>query len=175
MLSFFVKFFSSLNTNSNPGEIAHGISIALILGFLPKDNVFWYVLFIFFLFVRINKGAFMLFTALFAMIAPEFDYIFDEVGYYILTLPQLQKVYTSLMNIPFVGFTKFNNTIVMGAFICSLVLYIPLYFISRLIVFLWRNKISPIIQQTKIVMVLKNTPIIQKISDISEIVDKVKK
>lgn len=175
MLSFFVKLFSSLNTNSNPGEIAHGVAIAVIMGFLPKDNVFWYILAVFFLFIRVNKGALMLFTALFALIAPNFDYIFDEVGYYILTLPQLQKIFTTLMNIPFVGFTKFNNTIVMGSFACALVLYIPVYFIVRLFVFLWRHKLAPIINQTKFVMFLKNLPIVQKISDVSEIVDKVRK
>ena len=117
----------------------------------------------------------MLFTALFAFIAPNFDYIFDEAGYYILTLPQLQNFYTSLMNIPFVGFTKFNNTIVMGSFICSLILYIPLYLIARLIIFLWRNKIAPVVQKTKVVMFLKNLPVVQKIADVSEIVDKVRK
>lgn len=175
MLGFFVKLFNSLNTNSNPGEIAHGISIALILGLLPKDNVFWYILAVFFLFIRVNKGALMLFTALFALIAPTFDNIFDQVGYYVLTLPQLQDFFTTLMNIPFVGFTKFNNTIVMGSFVCALVLYIPLYIIARLIIYVWRSILAPIIQKTKVVMFLKKLPIVQKISDAQDIIDRVKR
>lgn len=172
MLSFFVKLFKSLNINSHPGEIAHGIAVAAILGFLPKNNIFWYALAIFFFFIRINKGALMLFTALFSLIAPNFDHIFDSIGYFILTIPQLQEFYTALVNIPFVSFTKFYNTIVMGSFISSLIIYIPLYFLARLIVHLWRNWLAPIIRKSKLYMFFKNLPIVQKIEDISDFFDK---
>ena len=172
MLKFFVKLFNSINSNSNPGEIAHAVSIAMILGFMPKDNAFWYVLTVFFLFVRINKGALVLFTALFSLIAPSLDGIFDQIGYYILTIPQAQGVYATLIDIPFVAFTKFNNTIVMGSLLGGLVLYIPVYVIARLIIFLWRNKLVPVLRKTKLVVFIKKIPLVQKISDISAVVKK---
>lgn len=172
MLKFFVKLFNSINSNSNPGEIAHAVSIAMILGFMPKNNAFWYVLTVFFLFVRINKGALVLFTALFSLLAPSLDGIFDQLGYAILTIPQMQGFYAALIDIPFVAFTKFNNTIVMGALAGGLILYIPVYVISRLITFLWRNKLVPVLRKTKLVMFIKKMPLVQKISDISEIVKK---
>lgn len=172
MLSFFVKLFNSINSNSNPGEIAHAVSIALILGLMPKDNALWYVLFVFFFFIRINKGAFMLFTALFTVISPFFDNILDSLGYYILTIPSLQGIYASLMNIPFIAFTRFNNTIVMGALAWSLLFYIPVYVISRLIIYLWRNKIVPHIRKSKLVLFFKKIPLIQKASEVAELVKK---
>ena len=172
MLKFFVKFFNSLNNNSHPGEIAHAVSIACILGFMPKDNAFWYVLFVFFLFIRINKGAFMLFTALFTLLSPVIDNIVEPLGYYILTLPSLQGFYATLINIPFVAFTKFNNTIVMGSLLASLVCYIPVYFITRLIIYLWRNKLVPLLRKTKVVAFFKQMPIIQKVTKVAALVSK---
>ena len=172
MIKFFVKLFNSINSNSNPGEIAHAVSIAMILGFMPKNNWFWYVLAVFFLFVRINKGALMLFTALFSLLAPTLDNIFDNIGYYILTIPQFQGTFATLINIPFVAFTKFNNTIVMGSLAFGLVLYIPLYIIARLFIFLWRNKIVPVLRKTKVAKVFSKIPIVQKISDVKDLVVK---
>ena len=54
MFAPIVKLFKSLNTNSHPGEIAHAVAIGMVLGFMPKNNVLWYILFVCFLFIRIN-------------------------------------------------------------------------------------------------------------------------
>lgn len=172
MLKFFVKLFNAINSNSNPGEIAHAISIAMILGFMPKNNAFWYVLAVFFLFVRINKGALMLFTALFSLLAPSLDGVFDQLGYAILTIPQMQGFYATLIDIPFVAFTKFNNTIVMGSLVGGLILYIPIYIISRLITFFWRAKLVPVLRKTKLIMFIKKIPLVSRVSEISDIVRK---
>lgn len=49
MISYIAKLLKSLNTNSHPGEIAHAVAIGVLLGFMPKDNALWYLLFVFFL------------------------------------------------------------------------------------------------------------------------------
>ena len=131
MIRYIVKMFRALNANANPGEIAHAFSIALLLGFLPKNNLLWYILFVFFLFVRINKGAYFLLLILFSMIASAADPIFNSVGYKILTFPALEGTFSALIEIPFVGFTRFNNTIVMGSLICGIILYVPVYIFGR--------------------------------------------
>ena len=86
MIRYIVKMFKALNANANPGEIAHAFSIALMLGFLPKNNLLWYLLFIFFLFVRINKGVFFILTLMFSFLATLLDPVFNTIGYKILTL-----------------------------------------------------------------------------------------
>ena len=55
MLKFLVKLLKALNSNSHPGEIAHAVCLGMLLGFLPKNNIFWYVITVFVLFMRINK------------------------------------------------------------------------------------------------------------------------
>lgn len=165
MLKKFLKFFKALNSNSHPGEIAHAISIGLLMGFLPKDNVTWYILSVFFLFIRINKGSFLLFTFLFSILAQSLDPLFDKIGYAILTLENLEPVFAKLLDIPFVSFTKFNNTIVMGSLISGIVLYIPVYFLVRGFMKLWRTVLAPLVRKSKIIIFLKNLKFIKKIGD----------
>lgn len=164
MLKFIVKLLKALNSNSHPGEIAHAVCLGMLLGFLPKNNIFWYVITVFVLFMRINKGALVLSTLGFSLLAPLFDPLFDNVGYWFLTLPKLEGAFAWLLDIPFVGFTKFNNTIASGSLICGLILYIPLYVIARLFVWLMRNKLVPLLRKTKFVLVLSKIPLVKKIA-----------
>ena len=163
MLKFIVKFLKALNSNSHPGEIAHAVCLGMLLGFLPKNNIFWFVITVFVLFMRINKGALVLSTLGFSLLAPLFDPLFDNVGYWFLTLPKLEPTFAFLLDIPFVGFTKFNNTIASGALICGLVIYIPVYIIARLLVWLIRNKIVPVLRKTKFVVFFSKVPLVKKI------------
>ena len=167
MLKSIVKLLKALNSNSHPGEIAHAVCLGMLLGFLPKNNIFWYIITVFVLFMRINKGAMVLSTLGFSLLAPLFDPIFDQVGYWFLTLPQLEPAFAWLLDIPFVGFTNFNNTIASGSLLCGLILYIPLYIISRLLVWLMRNKIVPVLRKTKFVVVLSKVPLVKKMAAIA--------
>jgi len=165
MLKKFLKFFKALNSNSHPGEIAHAVSIGMIMGFLPKDNVTWYILTVFFLFIRINKGAFVIFTFLFSLLAQFLDPLFDKIGYAILTIDKLEPFFAGLLDIPFVSFTKFNNTIVMGSLISGIVLYVPVYILSRLFQKLWRTILAPAIRKSKIIVLLSKVKFIKKIGE----------
>lgn len=165
MLKFIVKLFKALNSNSNPSEIAHAVSIALILGFLPKNNLLWYLLMVFFIFMRINKGTFVIFTFLFSLLTPFIDPYFDRIGTFLLTIPSMQSIYSTLMDVPFVSFTNFNNTIVAGSLASSIILYIPVFILSRIFVSLFRKSIIPLIRKTKLAIFIQNLPTVKKISD----------
>lgn len=165
MFSYLLKFLKSLSSNSHPGEIAHAVCIGMMLGFLPKDNAFWYILTAFFLFVRINKASMLLFTLIFGLLAHNFDNLFDQFGFYILTLDTMEPIFSALLDIPFVSFTHFNNTIVMGSFISSIIAYIPLYLISRVFIKYWRAFIAPAVRKTKLITFLSKIPLIQKIGE----------
>ena len=134
MLKKILRLLKSLNANTHPGEIAHAIAIGFILGLIPKGNLLWVFLFVLFLFVRINKGALFLITLLASTIAPLFDSFFDTLGYWVLTLPSLSPFFSTLLDIPFIAFTSFNDTIVMGSLCASFLLYLPLYILSRIFI-----------------------------------------
>ena len=73
------------------------------------------------------------------------------MGYWFLTLPKLEPVFANLLDIPFVGFTKFNNTIVSGSLLFSLLMYVPVFMITKACVKGWRAKLAPAMRRTKIV------------------------
>ncbi|MBO5608671.1 MAG: TIGR03546 family protein [Treponema sp.] len=165
MLKAFVKLIKALSSNTAPGEIAHAFAWGVILGFMPKDNALWYILFIFIFFMRIQRGVMtitMLIVSLFAGIADPF---FNEVGYWILSHPAMQSPMTTLINTPFVAFTKINNTIVMGCLACSAAAYIPLYIISRVLTWIWRKYLGAALKNLKVVKMIGNVPLVQKIAD----------
>lgn len=167
MLGFIIKVFKAINSNSNPNEIAHAFSCALLLGFLPKDNLLWYLILVFCLFLRINKAAYALLIILFSFLAPFFDNLFDTIGYAILTLGPLQNVFNALLKVPFVAFTSFNNTIVMGSLISGIVLYVPIFFLAKLLVKLWRKNAYPFLAKTKLIKAIGKLPLIKKIAKLA--------
>src|SRR5574344_2729239 len=149
MLNYIINLLKSFNSNSKPSQIANSFCIGLILGFMPKNNLFWYILLVFFTFVRINKPGYFIMMIIGSVFASYLDPIFDFIGYTILSFEPLKSFYITLLDIPFVGFTKFNNTIVCGSFALGLVCYLPLFFIMIGFINLWRKFISPKFNNSK--------------------------
>ena len=164
MISYIVKLLKALNTNSHPGEIAHAVSIGVLLGFMPKDNALWYLLFVLFLFVRVHKGAFLLTVLAASLLARLFDPLFDAIGYAVLTFSPAEPVYAALLDIPFVAFTKFNNTVVAGAVVSGLILYIPVYILMRILIKSWRTHFAPALVRSKFMQAFYQIPFISKIA-----------
>ena len=164
MLKAIAKLLGAISSNTRPGAIAHAVSCGVLLGFMPKDNLLWYILFIFILFMNIQRGAYALSILLGAALTVFLDPLFDSVGYSILTVESMKPYYASLLDIPFVAFTKFNNTVVMGSFACGVAAYIPLYVLARLFVWTWRKYLAEKVRKLKIAAVLKNIPLVEKIA-----------
>ena len=167
MLKQLVKLLKALNSNRNPSEIAHACCMGIMLGFMPKDNALWFILFVFFLFVRVNKPCYLVVTALMSLLAWHIDPLFDDIGYKILTIPQLGGFFGTILEIPFVGFTRFNNSIVMGSLAVSLVLYIPVFVCMRMLVLLLRKKIAPNFADSAVMKTMSKLPILKKIIDLA--------
>ena len=164
MLKAIAKLLGAISSNTRPGAIAHAVSCGVLLGFMPKDNLLWYILFIFIMFMNIQRGAYALSILLGAAFTVFLDPLFDSVGYSILTVESMKPYYASLLDIPFVAFTKFNNTVVMGSFVCGVAAYIPLYVLARLFVWAWRKYLAEKVRKLKIAAVLKNIPLVEKIA-----------
>lgn len=163
MFKYLKSFFTALNANAHPGDLAHGAAMGLLLAAIPKGNLLWAVLFSVLLFVRLNKGAFFLALILLSFITPLADPLFDTLGYTVLTLKPAESLFIALINTPFVGLTRFNNTVVMGSFVAALIAYVPVYLLFRFLVVLYRNKLQPKIVNSKIYQVIVNLPIIKQI------------
>lgn len=163
MFKYIKSFFTALNANAHPGDIAHAVAMGLLLAAIPKGNLLWVFLFSVLLFVRVNKGAFFLSLILLSFVTPLADGLFDVFGYVLLNLKPAEPLFVTLINTPFVGLTRFNNTVVAGSFAAGLIAYAPVYFLVRLLVKLYRTKLQPKIVNSKVYKVIVNLPIIKQI------------
>jgi uncharacterized protein (TIGR03546 family) len=160
LIGKFVRLAAAINANSRPGEIAAGIAFGMLLALIPSGNLLWIVLFAATFFLPAE----LVFLALFKLIAPLLDGWLHSAGYAVLTLPFLNSTFTSLYNIPIVPFTRFNNTLVMGGFLTGLALWLPLFFIARWLVTLYRLKIRDRIAESRVVKALKKLPWVSRLA-----------
>src|SRR5574344_467950 len=167
MIKPVVNLVKALSTNTKPGEIAHAFACGILLGFMPKNNLLWSILFVFILFMRIQRSALTLSLILGVLIAPALDNCFDSVGWWILTREGAIPTYRYLLDIPFVAFTKFNNTVVMGSLACGIMAYIPLYWLCRGFIMLWRKYLANALNKWKVIKVIRNLPFVEKIAQIA--------
>jgi uncharacterized protein (TIGR03546 family) len=163
MFSYIKSFFTALNANAHPGDIAHGVALGLLLAFVPKANLLWAFLFFLTLFIRVNKGAFFLMLILSAFIVPFADVPVELLVYGVLSVPFFQPGYALLYNTPFVGLTRFYNTMVAGGLVAGLIAYIPVYFLFRFLTVNYRSKLQPKIANSKAAKIFVRLPLIKQI------------
>jgi len=122
LLKQLFSFFKLLHSETGNNQLAWGVALGFILGMTPALSLQSLLVFFCLFFFRVQIGAAFVAAFFFKFIAFLLDPAFDNVGTWALELPALQGLYTTLYNMPIVPFTRFNNTIVMGSGILSLVL-----------------------------------------------------
>jgi uncharacterized protein (TIGR03546 family) len=89
------------------------------------------------------------------------------VGSAILTGAGLEGFFTTLYNLPLVPFTRFNNTVVMGALAAGLALWIPVFLLARVLVRVYRKHIHPRLAESRIVKAIQRIPIVSRVLAVS--------
>ena len=123
--------FKALVIESTPTQMSYGLALGVMMGLVPKGNLLAVVLGFLVAATRVNLA-----VAAFAAVAVTFastwlDSTFDKVGIYVLGMPSLQGFWESAYDTPMMPWTDFNNSIVMGSFLCGLMMIWPVHRISR--------------------------------------------
>ncbi len=146
-----------LNSDTGENQIAAGIACGLILGFAPMFSLQTLLVFILLFFLRIQVGAAFASAFFFALIAYIFDPVFNNVGITILEMDSLKGLFTTLYNLPIIPFTKFYNSVVMGAGVTSIVLAPIIFLLSKMLIVKYRIKVLEKFKQTKFWKAVKAT------------------
>ena len=168
MLTALVKFIRALSSNSSPASIGHAFACGVIFGLMPKNNALWYILFVLIFFLRIQRGVLSLTTLIVSFFAPFADPLLDMIGCWILRADFMQAPMIKIMNVPFVAFTRLDNSIVMGSLGLGLAAYIPLFFISLLCTRIWRRHLASKFKNLRIVKAIGRIPLIKKVAAIAQ-------
>lgn len=157
LLKQLFQFLKLLNSDTGTLQIAAGIAAGFVLGMTPAFSLQTVLIFVCIFLFRIQIGAAFLAAFFFKFIAFLLDPAFDAVGFWVLNLPSLQSFFTSLYNMPIVPFTRFNNTIVMGSGVISILLSPVVFFISLFVVKQYRVQIYEKLKKTKFSKLIQAT------------------
>lgn len=138
-----------LNSDTGENQMAFGIACGLVLGFSPVFSLQTILMIIVLFFFRVQLGSALSSAFFFSLLAFLLDPLFDSIGKVVLEMNALNGIFSTLFNLPIVPFTKFYNSIVMGAMTLSLILFPFVYLISKITIVKYRVTILARFKETK--------------------------
>jgi uncharacterized protein (TIGR03546 family) len=159
-LELLAKLFKVLRSGESPNQIAAGFILGMIPGLTPIWNFHNLIVLILLIILRVNFAAAIFSFILFSAFAYIFDPLFHSLGYYFLVeQTSLHDFWNTFFNTPLLGLSNLNNTVVLGSFIVSLLLLIPMFFLMKKFIIVYRERIDSRLQKLKIVQAIKGSKI----------------
>ncbi len=140
LIKLLAKVVAVLNGEVSPRQIASGFALGAWIGLFPFGLIPTVLTFLSFV-INVNLAILAVGTAVFAIISYALDPALNHIGLALLKAAPLQAFWTKLYNMPLVPYTRFNNTVVMGALALGFVLLIPLYLIASVGVVAYRGSL----------------------------------
>lgn len=153
------KIIKALGSESSPNQLALGFALGMVLGLTPFWNIHNLLLIFLVAIIRVNIGTVFLGLGIFGVIAPLLDNFFHSFGLKILKAGSLQGMWETLYDNTFFVLTRFNNTILMGSLVFSIIIFIPVYFGFRVFSKFYKEKLHPKVEKWKITKLLKGSKI----------------
>lgn len=167
MLGIIARFLRILNSETEPGQISLGFCFALIVGLTPLWSLHNVVVLLLVLILRVNVSAFLLGFVFFSGLAYLLDPIFHSIGLALLTNASLEVVWTSLYNSTLWRLERFNNSIVMGSLVFSIVACLPLYVVSTILIRRYRAHVLAWVQRSRMMHLLKASKLYRAYQSVS--------
>ncbi len=137
------KLFNILRYEVSPSQISLSLILGMFLGFLHLSNLLSLFIIMLILLLNVNISISLIGLIIFWLLSILFNSLFHNIGYALLVDATLLKgFWTLLYNLPIVPLTKFNNTIVMGGLVFSIVFTIPVFILSRFVVIKYRKNLE---------------------------------
>lgn len=150
-------FLKLLNSETGHNQLAAGIAAGFILGMSPMLSLQAMLVLMVILLFRVQMGAAFLAAFFFAFLHWCLDPVFHSIGSAALGAESLKGLWTTLYNMPLVPLTRFNNSIVMGAGIVTIIASPFVFFISGVLIVKYRQTVVERFKQTKFWKAVKAT------------------
>ena len=177
-LKWIVKVFTAVNANRRPGEVAGGMALGFWMALQPGFTFFRLLLLAITFLLKLHFPSALLALFLGSFVAPLLDPLLDLAGGWVLTSAFLRPFWASLYAIPLVPWTRFNNTVVMGGLFVGLLLSVPVYFLVRRVIHLYRERWRDWIAELPLVKAFLKVPLVVQLGKfwkkISGIVEEVR-
>lgn len=117
--------------NDSSKQIAAGVAIGVVLGFLPKATLLAVLFGVLLCALKVNKAAGLMAAAAVSSLAPLTDAFTHRLGLKILTAPSLQPTFSTIYDAPLGPWWGLQNTVVCGSLLLGLYLSYPTYLVTR--------------------------------------------
>ena len=145
-----ISFIQLLHSDTGKNQMAAGLSFGVFLGFAPFISLQTFVVLMIVFLFRVQLGAATLSAFFFKLVAFLSDPVADPLGRSLLENPSLRPIWSQMYNVPLLPMTRFNNSIVMGSFLISLILCPILFFVFRILIQKYQTNIVQQFEQTKV-------------------------
>lgn len=157
MLSILAKLLKALNSEAAPAQIALALSLALIVALTPLISWLNALILLLALVVRINLSSFFVGVALFSLVALAVDPLSIALGERLLTAPELRSFWTELYQNEFWRISGFNHTLLLGGLVISLVAFLPVFFVSKMLIVQYRGSLRVWVEKLWITKLIKGS------------------
>ncbi len=155
MLTLFAKLLKALNSEQSPGQLAAGVSFAIILGLTPLLSLHNILVLLIVLFFRVNLSVFLVMWPLFSIIGLMLAPVSESLGLALLQHPTFLPVWESFYNTLIGRWSNFYFSGVIGGLVIATALAIISYPISKLLINQYRSKLLSKFEQYKVIKMLK--------------------
>jgi len=154
------KLFKILNSDDTPFQVAMGFTLAMLIGFIPFLSV-QNIIIIFFAFIlNISFKSFLLGIFSFGLLSYVFIYPFHYLGKMFLVDTNIfYPIFNFFFKLPLASYTNLNNTIALGGFLTSLILFLPLVLLVKKFVKYYRDSFKDKITNSKFYKVFSKNKI----------------
>jgi len=156
------NFIQILRSGQTPRQIAAGFALGSMVGLMPFLTLQGLFLWLLILIFDVNLSAAILSATLFTLVAYLLDPLFHALGFFFLTdISGLHGLWTSLYNAPIAPLTRFNNTVVLGSLLCSILLFFPVYLGMKRFVLAYRAHLHTKIEKWKVYQVISKSTLVR--------------
>jgi uncharacterized protein (TIGR03546 family) len=132
ILKLLQSLVKALHSEGTPGQVAMGLALGSILGLTPLVSLHNLLVAALILLLNVSVPGAMLGWAIAIPLGFALDPMFDALGRQLLLgTPALTLLWTALANLPVIPLSNFNNTVLLGSLVTSLLLFAPIFFGGR--------------------------------------------
>lgn len=154
MLTMIAKLLKILNSEAAPSQISIALALSMVTGFLPLFTPLNFIILFLVLVLRVNISSYLLGSVFFSAVAWFLDPLFHRIGLVVLTAGALEGLWTSLYNTALGRLQRFNNSVVMGSIILSLLLFVPCVLFMNAAIRRYRDHILIWVKKSRIMQVI---------------------
>lgn len=157
MLSLLAKLFQALNSESSTRQISLAISLGMIIGLTPTLSLHNLLVLLLAFLIRVNLSAFFVALASFSLLSLALSAPFALIGDALLNASSLQDFWQYCYQFDVFKLAHLHHTLTLGALVFSIIIFVPLFFLSNSLVVRYRVSFKTFIERFKIVQMIKGS------------------